>query len=283
MGCGAAIAVVLQGAVLAVPARDLAGVHVGLLRFVLPLSLLLSLWASITGAGLAGIQRLGRLNALRTAMNLVSTVALLLLVFMGVRRLEWLMLAHALGLTGASLLAWRSLRRELGPLAFGPVVWDRQLLHEFVRFGGAVQAASFGPQLADQAFRLVIGLRFGTPWMGYYDLGSRAAMVLRSFGGTLLVPLVPFGVQQELAGGTDALTRLFRITVRYTALWLLPGSAVALYHSPLLISLWLGESAESSHVLLVFQVFLVVKLSPASRHRSRSWHALPECRDSRRG
>lgn len=255
--CSIVFAAVLQAIALAVPVSEVGGIDVRGLRFALPLSVLLSLLASITGAGLSGVQRLGRLAATRTAMNFVSTGSVLLVMAAGVRRIEWLLLAYSLGLAGASILAWLGLEREVGRLRFAPALVDRQLLREFARFGGAVQVGSFGPQLADQAFRLVIGFRFGAPWMGYYDLGSRAAVVLRSVAGTLLVPMVPFGVQQHLAGGTPALTRLFQLTLKYTALWLLPASGLALYHSEPLISLWLGASPGAAHVLLVFQVFVV--------------------------
>jgi O-antigen/teichoic acid export membrane protein len=183
---------------------------------------------------------------------------MLLLLAGGVRRIEWLLFAHVLGLSGAAFLAWFALEREVGRLRFAPTFADRDLLRDFARFGGAVQLASFGPQLADQAFRLVIGLRFGAAWMGFYDLGARAALVLRSVAGTLLVPMVPFGVQQQMEGGVSALTKLFQLTLKYTALWLLPASALALYHSPLLISVWLGHTAGAAEVLTVFQVFIVV-------------------------
>lgn len=256
--CALALAGVLQVAALALPIPPIAGVDVRPLAWVLPSCLLVSLLAAISGAGLSGIQALTRLNQVRTQMNAVGTALVVAALALGVRRVEVLLATYSVGLAGAALAAWVSLRAILGRLRFAPLRFEPRLMREFVRFGGVVQAAVCGPQVADQFFRILLGVRFGPAWMGCYDLGSRAAVVVRSFTGTLLLAMVPFGVQQQLLGGALAVERLHRITLKYTALFLLPASALALSQSRLLISAWLGDSADTANVLFVFRVFIVV-------------------------
>lgn len=224
--------------------------------WVLPACVFLSLMSTITGSAISGIQDMKRLNLLRTAMNLVSSGMVIGLALAGVRRVEVLLLAHALGLAGATILAWRFLQTHVGRLRLA-LVWDPALAREFARFAGPVQAATFLPQVADQALRVVLGTRFGASMMGIYDLGSRAGIVLRSFANALLVAMVPFGTREHLAGGQVAIGRLYRVAVKYITLFLLPSTALVLYHSRTLVALWLGGSAGSEAVLFGFRVFLV--------------------------
>jgi O-antigen/teichoic acid export membrane protein len=94
--------------------------------------------------------------------------------------------------------------------------------------------------------------------MGFYDLGTRAAIVLRSLASVLLAVLVPFGTQEHLEGGTEGISRLHRLSLKYTALFVLCGSVIAFYFSRELVEVWLGRSAGVDSVLFIFRVFLAV-------------------------
>lgn len=251
----AAFAVLAQVLVLLPPLQRALSEDARRAALVLPLVLLLSLLSTITGALLSGLQEMRRLNALRTVMGAASGIVLVGLVLAGVRRLDLLLLVHGSGLAGAAILGWQLAGRRAGALR-PSLLWDARLARDLARFAGTVQAASFLPQAAEQVFRVVLGMRFGAAAMGFFDLGSRAALVLRSFAIALLVAMVPFGAQQQLAGGRAALGRLYALASKYTALFLLPASAVAMYHSRTLIALWLGESPGAEEVLFVLRVFL---------------------------
>jgi O-antigen/teichoic acid export membrane protein len=92
--------------------------------------------------------------------------------------------------------------------------------------------------------------------IGFYDLGSRAGIVVRSIAGSLLVAMVPFGTQLHERAGREGLGRLYRIGVKYSALCLLPVTALALYHSRALIEAWLPGAPGADMVLFVFRVSL---------------------------
>ena len=252
----AAIALLLQLALLLVPVGLVTSVDLRPVTLVLPLCLFLSFLSTVTGAALSGVQEMARLNVLRTVMNVLSTALVIGLCTGGLRRVEWLLLGHAAGLAGATWLCWREVGRHLGRLRWG-FGWSRELAHEFLRFGGQTQAATFGPVLADQAFRLLLGARFGAAMIGFYDLGSRAGIAVRSIAGALLVAMVPFGARLHKTAGHQALQRLYAVGIKYTALFLVPASALALYHSRALVVAWLPGEPGLENVIFVFRTCLV--------------------------
>lgn len=227
------------------------------LSAILPLCLLLNNASTVVGAGLAGIQRMGALNVARSAVNGARAVIVVALAGFGFRRLDFLLLVYSSGSLVAAVLCWRILEGRLGHLRLRIAV-RRDLATEFFRFGGAVQATTLSSQAGDQLFRLVLGSRFGAGAMGFYDLGTRAAIVLRSFASVLLAVLVPFGTEEHLEAGTQGISRLHRLSLKYTALFVLCGTVIAFYFSRELVEVWLGKSAAVSSVVLIFRVFLAV-------------------------
>jgi O-antigen/teichoic acid export membrane protein len=223
-----------------------------------PLCLLMTNASSVMGAGLGGIQRMTVLNLLRSASNAAGTTSVVLLAGLGFRRLDLLLLVYAGWVLVAGVLSWVVLARTVGELRPRFLFFERRLAREFCRFGGAVQTATLAPQVADQTFRLLLGVRFGIAAMGVFDLGSRAALALRSVVSSLLVAMVPFGTSEYLSLGSAGVSRLHRFAVKYIGLFLLPATVLALYHSRELVNIWLRQSPGTEGVLLVFRIFLVV-------------------------
>lgn len=252
---------VLQSVVLVLPgsfwARFEQTQDVRRLALALPLCLLMTNTATVAGAGLAGIQEMGLLNAVRTGVNILRTLAVLVLAAAGTRRLDVLLLVYSLGAVAGAMVCWRLLGRAVGIVHLRAAVGRRGLAREFFRFGGAVQASTFASQAGDQILRLLLGARFGASTMGLYDLGTRAAIAPRSLSSVLLTALVPFGTETHLGRGADGVSRLHQFAVKYTAFFILNVTALGLYFSRPVIELWLGHSASSEAVLFVFRVFLV--------------------------
>jgi O-antigen/teichoic acid export membrane protein len=224
---------------------------------VFPLCLLLTNIGAVTGAGLSGVQKMGRLNLIRSATNLVRTVVVVALAAAGFRRLDVLLLAYSSAGLLAAFACWRELERNVGRLRFHPFFFRRDLAGEYLRFGSAVQTATLSYQAGDQLFRLLLGGRYGPAAMGYYDLGARLAFVLRSFASALLASMVPFGTEKHLGEGPSGISRLHRFSVKYLALFALPTTAVALYYSREIIGVWLRGAEGSETVLAIFRILLV--------------------------
>ncbi len=224
---------------------------------VFPLCLLLTNVGTVAGAGLAGVQRMGRLNFIRSAANFVRTLLVVALAAAGVRRLDVLLLAYSAAGSLAAVVCWRELERQIGPLRFRPLFFRREMAAEYLRFGSAVQTATLSYQAGDQLFRLLIGGRYGPAAMGYYDLGARIAVVVRSFASALLTTMVPFGTEKQLGEGRSGISRLHRFSVKYLALFVLPTTAVVLYYSGEIIDLWLRGAAGSAAVLAIFRILLL--------------------------
>jgi O-antigen/teichoic acid export membrane protein len=140
-------------------------------------------------------------------------------------------------------------------LRFAPA-WNRPVLSQLLRFGGVMQLATAGPVIADYVFRVLAGARFGVAYAGAYDLAARAGSALRSVAGSLFASLVPFGVH-TLARGDEETSRLQGLAVKYTALFMLPASALLFRYAGPLMRAWLGTNPLVSHVQHGFQALLV--------------------------
>jgi O-antigen/teichoic acid export membrane protein len=157
-----------------------------------------------------------------------------------------------------ALALWKAVAARVGPLRFRPQAIGGEQLKELLRFGLAVQGATLAYQLGDQALRLVIGARFGAAWMRYYDLGSRAAFLVRSLAGVLLTAMVSFSTDPFVRGGPQGVARLHDLSFKYTAAITLSLTGLLLYRSADLIRLWLGAERETAPILQAFVVLAVL-------------------------
>lgn len=258
---------VLQVIVLALPpswwSRFAEPADVRRLAAVLPVSLFLTNVGTVAGAGLAGIQRMGRLNTIRSAVNLLRTGAVLVLAAFGARRLDLLLLVYSSAAMVLAAASWRLLEKEVGSLRFRPLFYRPALAREFLRFGGSVQASTLAAQLGDQLFRIVLGGRFGAAAMGYYDLGNRASIVPRSLASVLLTAMLPFGTEKHLEARPGGMAKLHALALKYTSLFVLAMTGLALLFAGPVVRVWLGDSDAAVRVLTVFRVFLLVHAAGA--------------------
>lgn len=224
---------------------------------VLPLCTAMSASGLVMGAGLAGLQRMTALHGWRVLGLALGSFAVLSAVLAGVRRIDALLGLYCAGSLVTAILQWRTLRAEVPALRLG-LAWDGGAMADLFRFGSVLQVATMGPPLAEYAFRLVLGTRFGLEFAGIYDLAARAAMMLRSLAGALFSAMVPFGVHTLATQGAVGAGRLVRRTVKYSALFVWPASALFLAQSDTLVGLWLGGSPEAHDVRVGFEVLLVV-------------------------
>ncbi len=228
---------------------------------VLAASLGLVTGSLVIGAGLSGLQRMTAVQAWRTGGMALGTVAVSALALAGVRRLDLLLLAYAGGAPFAAAGQWWALSRELPePLPAGRRTWgwDRQAIRQLLGFGGVLQVATIGPLLADYVFRLVISRRFGVEYAGIYDLAARAALGLRSLASSLFVAMVPFGVGVLSSPDRAHAVRLIKLAVRYTALFMLPCSALLVVVSDPVVRWWLGTGPGAVHVAEALRPLVVL-------------------------
>ncbi|MGE3956604.1 MAG: oligosaccharide flippase family protein [Vicinamibacterales bacterium] len=257
---GAAIAEVLVLAVLSVVSPAAADTWRAIA--ILPICSGVTLAALAVGAVLAGQQRMVLLQSWRTSGLAVGTAAVGGAVALGQDALDTLLVLYTIGSVLTFGLAWATLRRTLPDLRLRPE-WDRDAARDLFWFGGVVQFATMVPPLAEYAFRLIIGARFGLAYSGVYDLGARAAMVPRSLAGSLFSAMIPFAVQTERAGGAAALRGLVRTTARHVALIILPASALLVAFAGPLVTVWLGEAPLSDQVRDVLVLLLVAHAAGA--------------------
>jgi O-antigen/teichoic acid export membrane protein len=254
----ACLAEMVAAALLASPLGRRVDADLRLALLILPICTALSLASLALGAVLAGQQRMGVLHLWRSVGLVLGSLAVVTALALEVRALAPLLLIYTAGSLVTLALVWRSVRSGLPGLQFG-MRWDRDAFADLLSYGGVLQGATMVPPLAEYAFRLVVGARFGFEFAGIYDLGARAAIVPRSLAGALFSAMVPFAVQTEQQQGTAGLARLLRTTSRHVALFILPASAVLLAFADPLMRLWLGDTdaAMVGHVQRCFEVVLV--------------------------
>ena len=222
----------------------------------LPVCTGITLTSLAVGAVLAGQQRMRTLHLWRTLGLAFGTAAVIAAVKLGIVGLDALLVIYTTGSIVTLALVWRALRRTVPGLRLA-LEWDREAARDLVWFGGVIQVATMVPPIAEYAFRLIVGARFGLAFAGVYDLGARAAVVPRSISGALFSAMVPFAVQTERRDGATGLTRLVRTTARHVALFILPATAVSLAFAGPLIRVWLGEAELAGQVRRCFEVVLV--------------------------
>jgi O-antigen/teichoic acid export membrane protein len=229
----------------------------------LPLSLALTTGALVVGSGLSGLQRMVPLYAWRTGGMAVGTAAVATAALAGVQRLDVLLVAYAVGAPVAAAGQWWSLHRELPPAGrrvagAGFWRWHGPTLRQLVQFGGVLQVATIGPMCAEYAFRLVVSQRFGVEYAGIYDLAARAALGLRSLASALFVVMVPFGVRLLATADRVQASRLIRLAVKYTALFMLPSSALLFIVSDPAVHWWLGAGQGATQVAATLRPLVVL-------------------------
>jgi O-antigen/teichoic acid export membrane protein len=242
--------------VLVLPGVHIADENLRWALLVLPVCTGITLASLSVGAVLAGQQRMRPLHTCRTLGVALGTFAAIACVTLGCARLDVLLLAYTTGSVLALLMIWRTIKRTIPELSFS-FEWDRDALHDLVCFGGVIQVATMVPPLAEYAFRLLVGARFGLASAGVYDLAARAAVVLRSLAGALFSAMVPFAIQTGRLDGMPGVARLTRTTARYVALFILPASAALLAFSGHLVRFWLGDAPLAEDVNRCFDILLV--------------------------
>ena len=223
---------------------------------VLPACTAMTAAGLVMGAGLSGLQRMADLHVWRLLGFVVGAVAVLGAARAGVARLDVLLPLYCCGGLVAAAFQWRSVRKRTAAPRFR-FCWDGPTFRELLSFGSVLQLATTVPPLAEYAFRMIVGARFGLEYAGIYDLAARAAIVLRSLAGALFAAMVPFGVQTLALRGAEGAGRLVRLAVKYSALFVLPGTAVLLALSDDLMRIWLGGAPERPLVLAGFQAILL--------------------------
>ncbi len=223
---------------------------------VLPLCIGMTATSMVIGAGLTGLQRMATLHIWRSLGMATGTAATLVLATHGVTRLDTLLVVYAVGGPLAATAQWLALRSLVPGLRFAPAM-SRPVVAQLFRFGGVLQVATMAPVVGDYLFRLLVGARFGIAFSGVYDLAARAGIALRSVAGSLFTTLVPFGVHTLARGGGEEASRLTRVAVKYTALFILPATVLLFRYAGPLMHLWLGHNPAVVHVQHGFQVLLV--------------------------
>jgi O-antigen/teichoic acid export membrane protein len=264
LGLSAALALslLLQGLLALLPDHWLASLGdldvVRTCMRLLPLCLFFSNVSAVTGGGLSGLQDIARLNALRVGAGALTTLGVLALALAGVRSVPLLLVCYSTGLLATGVAIWGRLRAHVPGLRLRPFYVERELAMEFCRFGGGVQLSNLALQLGDQLLRALLGARFGAAAMGAYDLAARAGYVLRSLCNALLGVMVPFGTAQWLTGGRDALSRLHALGLKYSALFMVGGTMVALLEAQSVLDLWLRGVEGLPELLRMLQVTLAL-------------------------
>jgi O-antigen/teichoic acid export membrane protein len=222
----------------------------------LPVCAGITLASLALGAVLAGQQRMRILYLWRILGLAVGTIAVIVALGLAIRALDVLLIVYTTGSVVTMVLVWKTICVSLPGFRLG-WGWNRESIRDLMWFGGVMQFATMVPPLAEYAFRLVVGARFGLEFSGVYDLGARAAVIPRSLAGALFAAMVPFAVQTERRHGAAGLEHLVRTTSRYVALFILSGTAILLAFATPIIGLWLGASPLAGDVRACFQIVLV--------------------------
>jgi O-antigen/teichoic acid export membrane protein len=246
---------------------------------VLPVSLAVMTGSLIVGSGLSGLQRMVAVHAWRSTGMALGTVATAALALSGVQRMDVLLLGYTAGAPIAAAGQWWHLLRAVPTASPGvarPASWRLHgpTLGRLVQFGGVLQVATVGPMVGEYAFRVLVSQRFGIEYVGIYDLAARAAIGLRSLASALFVAMVPFSVPLLATADRLQATRLLRLAVKYTALFMLPSSILLYITADPVVHWWLGTGPGAAQVaatlrpLLIFHALISLTVPMAMIGRS---------------
>lgn len=229
--------------------------------WLLPPAFLLSIVALLLAASLTGLRRFGAAHGWRTAGLLTGTLSTLALAVSGMTRLEGLVAAYMCGSVVTIVGCWFSLRRAWPEARIGV---HRSAFASLLHLGGAMQAASLAPLVADYAVRVIAGHRFGTAAAGLYDIAARVSIVGRSFGGALLAAVVPHSVALFEAANLTRVRALHRGAVWVMTCFMLGATAVGLIGASPIARAIAGIDSGSAVLGATIAVMLMAHLAAAA-------------------
>jgi O-antigen/teichoic acid export membrane protein len=148
--------------------------------------------------------------------------------------------ASVSGQAAVLLLAGRSVRREVAPLA-GAAIPTPATWRDLLGFGAMVQASNALAAGQMQAARVLLGALGQLVWVTQFELGFRVTNGIWSLSTLIQYAAYPAAAQAQATGGTVAVRHVYEWCCRWVFLTAAAALGLVWLVAPPLIRLWLGD------------------------------------------
>jgi O-antigen/teichoic acid export membrane protein len=195
----------------------------------------------LLAALLIGFER-SWLVALVTLVSQFVYGGLVVLFLLGGLELYGLLIAAVIQSLFLGAACYLLARRLIGRVFGNPLVLERTLVVELLKFGGWTQVTNLSTLVNRQTDAVVIGSFIAIDTVGLYDLGNRIAQVTRTVPLTLLGPLLPAASRIHAQRDQKRLVRTLLQGNRLLALLSFALAGFVLATAPLIVTVWLGRT-----------------------------------------
>ncbi len=171
----------------------------------------------------------------------------------GLLAFDWAMLAQ-LGVTG--VLSYVAVRRIFGPILISPFRFEPGVIAGLFRFGAWLQLSAIAGLINSESDRVVIGLFFGVPAVGLYEIGSKLARAIRALSWYFFNAFAPVTAALEASGDEAGLRASYRSGNRYISLISLVAIGFVIAASAPILGAWMGPAYAQNGLLVAIVAVL---------------------------
>ena len=197
---------------------------------------------SAYGGVIDGLQRMDVSRSVSVGTSSLTSGAMVVVLALGkgLRGVASVALASSL-LTGLALLVC-ALRVSPTRIGLGALTINRAIFRRLATFGLKLQGSALSSVGNIQLDKFLLAYFWNVRLVTFYELGLRAAMMLRSVPMLLVTAIVPAASDLHARGDKERLTLLYERGVKYVAAATYPFVLFPLVAAPYLVGAWLGPS-----------------------------------------
>lgn len=211
---------------------------------------------SFYSGGLLGLQHQVTVNIVNTTSAVLSAVGGILVLALVSPTIgaffRWQLIPGALQTALMAALLWRAL-----PPGTERPRFCREALRRVWRFAGGLSAISLTAILLTQCDKVVLSRALTLRQFGFYTLAGTAAAGVTRIIGPVSIATFPRFSQLFAADDQAELARLYHLTGQLTAAMLFPITAVGIFFSRSLLTLWIRDPGVAGNTYVILSVLLI--------------------------
>jgi O-antigen/teichoic acid export membrane protein len=196
--------------------------------------------ARSVGMLLIGLERLWVVSLVTFASQVAYAVTAVVLLSSGAG-LYGLLAASVVQTSVQALAFYGIAHRLIGRVIGNPLLLDRRIVRELLRFGGWTQVNTLA-SLVNATDAIIIGSWVNVGSVGAYGIGRRLAQLVTLIPLTLLPPLLPAAASIHAQGDDRKLARSVLDASRLVGLLSFAVTGFVVAAAPLITTVWLGRS-----------------------------------------
>ena len=201
-------------------------------------------------SALEGFHEISLVKQVQTAVALVEVVLILVFLHLGFG-LYGLLYAYALRIVLEGLVFYLLLRRRMqgGVLR---ICWDRDVLREFMVFGGQVQVSGAVGMVTSSLDRLWITRLVGLQATGVFELARKFPFTAKSLSGAAFGSFLPLAARLSKDGSDEAMGPLYLGGTRNISLFNACLFVFLIAAQGPLIEVWLGSNTDGIAAVMAY-------------------------------